>query len=74
MQKGTSYLSLKVECPFFAPAAVVEHQTTLSALRTALTDYLTQTHDSRIGAQPKVWETYKRYSAIRAHRKNGFKS
>ncbi|MFN8708250.1 MAG: heparan N-sulfatase, partial [Planctomyces sp.] len=46
-------------------ATVGEQQTTPSTLRTALTDYLTQTHDSRIGAQPKVWETYKRYSAIR---------
>jgi N-sulfoglucosamine sulfohydrolase len=46
-------------------AAVVEHQTTLSTLRSALTDYLTQTNDSRMGTQPEVWETYKRYSALR---------
>jgi hypothetical protein len=69
LQKGTLYLSLKVECPFcppfFVPSAVVEHQTILSKLRTVLTHYLTQTHDSRMGAQPEVWETYKRYSAIR---------
>lgn len=46
-------------------AAAPEHAATLASLRHELESYLAETGDPRMGASGEVFETYKRYSAIR---------